>query len=99
MIWAVVENAIGIVSASLPTMRPIYCLVVRGHYCSSRDRYCSHCLSRSQTKSNGSARFGSMSWTNKQVSRATTGSTISQESSVAMTIMEKEVPATRIESV
>ena len=30
IIWAVVENAIGIVSASLPTLRPIYSLLVRG---------------------------------------------------------------------
>ena len=34
-IWAVAETCIGIVSASLPTMRPIYNIIVRGHHCSS----------------------------------------------------------------
>ncbi|KAF6240945.1 hypothetical protein HO173_000738 [Letharia columbiana] len=42
-IWAAAENCIGIVSASLPTMRPIYNLIVRGHHCSSHERYCSRC--------------------------------------------------------
>ncbi|KAL9135858.1 MAG: hypothetical protein Q9175_002947 [Cornicularia normoerica] len=37
-IWAAAENCIGIVSASLPTMRPIYNLMVRGHHCSSHER-------------------------------------------------------------
>ena len=42
-IWAMVENCIGIVSASLPTMRPIYNLILRGHHCSYHERYCSRC--------------------------------------------------------
>lgn len=42
-IWAAAENCIGIVSASLPTMRPIYNLMVRGHHCSSQERCCRRC--------------------------------------------------------
>ncbi|KAL8793920.1 MAG: hypothetical protein Q9195_003539 [Heterodermia aff. obscurata] len=41
-IWAFVENAIGIVSACLPTLRPVYNLLVHGHHCSVRDK-CSRC--------------------------------------------------------
>ena len=41
-IWAFVENAIGIVSACLPTLRPIYNILVHGHHCSVRDK-CSRC--------------------------------------------------------
>ena len=37
------ENCIGIVGASLPTMRPIYNLVVRGHHCSLHEMHCSRC--------------------------------------------------------
>lgn len=37
-IWAMVENCIGIVSACLPTLRPIYNLVARGSYPSKRFR-------------------------------------------------------------
>jgi len=42
-IWAVVENCVGILSASLPTLRPIYNLAVRGHHCSSGMTHCSSC--------------------------------------------------------
>ncbi|KAL6714621.1 hypothetical protein ACLMJK_008046 [Lecanora helva] len=52
-IWAIVENAIGIVSASLPTMRPIYSFLVRGHHCSTTDKQCSRC-SASKSKSSKS---------------------------------------------
>lgn len=48
-IWAFVENAIGIVSACLPTLRPIYNLLVHGHHCSVRDN-CSRCLTSTQPK-------------------------------------------------
>ena len=37
------ENCIGIVGTSLPTMRPIYNLAVRGHHCSSHERSCRRC--------------------------------------------------------
>lgn len=45
-IWAFVENAIGIVSACLPTLRPVYNLLVHGHHCSVRDK-CSRCCQTS----------------------------------------------------
>ena len=48
-IWAFVENAIGIVSACLPTLRPIYNLIVHGHHCSVRDT-CSRCQTSTQQK-------------------------------------------------
>lgn len=63
-IWAMVEICIGIVSASLPTMRPIYNLIVRGHHCTAYESHCSRCEKskafgvlkrwRSQTKRPGS---------------------------------------------
>lgn len=59
-IWAVVENAVGIISASLPTMRPIYSLIVCGHYCNSVDaRYCEKCSAKSPKQSGGSNTIGS----------------------------------------
>ena len=54
IIWATVENAIGIVSVSLPTMRPIYSLLVHGHYCNSTERYCERCNKSRVTPSGGS---------------------------------------------
>lgn len=53
IIWAIVENCIGVVSASLPTMRPIYGLLVRGHYCGS-ERTCDRCHSSKNSNSNKS---------------------------------------------
>ena len=56
-IWAVVENAIGIVSATLPTLRPIYSVVLRGHHCSATEKaYCSRCTAKTKPSaiSNGS---------------------------------------------
>ncbi len=51
-IWAVVENAIGIVSASLPTMRPLYVFLVRGHYCSVVEaHHCQRCTARNSKES------------------------------------------------
>ena len=49
-VWAFVENAIGIVSACLPTLRPIYNILVHGHHCSIRDN-CSRCQTSTQKAS------------------------------------------------
>lgn len=38
---------IGIVSTCLPTLRPLYSLAVRGHYCRSNE-YCSRCQEASR---------------------------------------------------
>ncbi|MCJ1450945.1 hypothetical protein MMC28_001279 [Mycoblastus sanguinarius] len=56
-IWAMVENCIAIVSASLPTMRPIFNLVVRGHHCSSHERYCSRCEAYKGSSTNDKGRY------------------------------------------
>ncbi|CAF9919147.1 MAG: hypothetical protein ALECFALPRED_000982 [Alectoria fallacina] len=46
-IWSIVENGIGIVSTCLPTLRPLYSLAVRGHYCRSNE-YCTRCQETSR---------------------------------------------------
>ncbi|CAD6581203.1 MAG: hypothetical protein ASARMPRED_000444 [Alectoria sarmentosa] len=46
-IWSIVENGIGIVSTCLPTLRPLYSLAVRGHYCRSNE-YCTRCQEASR---------------------------------------------------
>ena len=57
-IWAVVENAIGILCASLPTMRPIFIFFRRGHFCNtSQQQYCDRCTSK---RSKGSQRTESV---------------------------------------
>ena len=63
-IWAVVENAVGIVSASLPTMRPVYVWLTRGHYCNAIDtRYCDTCSKKTRKESgNGSASEDKAQW-------------------------------------
>lgn len=48
-IWAFVENAIGIVSACLPVLRPIYSIIVNRHYCRLGDP-CRRCQSQSDSK-------------------------------------------------
>ncbi|KAL8751708.1 MAG: hypothetical protein Q9199_006234 [Rusavskia elegans] len=40
--WAFVENAIGIVSACLPVLKPIYNIFINGHHCSGHDA-CDRC--------------------------------------------------------
>ena len=42
-IWSMVEICIGIVSASVPTVRPIYNIIVRGHHCPAYGNQCSRC--------------------------------------------------------
>ena len=54
-IWAAAENCIGIVSASLPTMRPLYNLIVRGHHCSSHERQCTRCCEQPSISSGAGA--------------------------------------------
>jgi len=59
-IWAIVENAVGILSASLPTMRPIYVSIVRGHYCNLNDaRTCQKCSTKLSKRSGSSNILGS----------------------------------------
>ena len=71
-IWAMVEISIGIVSASLPTMRPIYNLIVRGHHCTSYDYHCALCeRSRAAGDWRSKWRISRMRWPGSLAASAT----------------------------
>ena len=48
-IWAIVENSMGIVSACLPTLRPLFSLLIKGHRCSIASGHCATCEARAST--------------------------------------------------
>ena len=106
---AAAEDCIGIVSASLPTMRPIYSLMVHGHACSSQEGYCSRCehfrtsgrhsIPQIDTKWPGSTPSSVDEWTsNARTSASDIESANRSDLAVGMALHAKD-PAPALESV
>jgi len=78
-IWAMVEVCIEIVSTCLPTMRPIFNIIVRGYHCTSYEIDCSRC--EGLRTSGGRGRWNiACEWPGSAPLRRRTGDRATQES-------------------